>query len=56
MKVLENKIYFFLQAYLEQRAEAMQDVEQHIVELGQIFNRLATMIAEQKELVERYYC
>lgn len=41
------------QEYLEARAQAIEDVESHIVELGQIFNRLATMIAEQRELVER---
>jgi t-SNARE complex subunit (syntaxin) len=29
-------------------------VESHIVELGQIFNRLATMIHEQRELVDRW--
>jgi syntaxin 5 len=41
------------QAYLEARAQAIEDVESHIVELGSIFNRLANMIAEQRELVER---
>jgi syntaxin 5 len=41
------------QEYLEARAQAIEDVETHIVELGQIFNRLASMIAEQRELVER---
>lgn len=40
-------------AYLEARAEAIEEVESHIVELGSIFNRLANMIAEQRELVER---
>lgn len=41
------------QSYLEARAQAIEDVETHIVELGNIFNRLAHMIAEQRELVER---
>ncbi|KAM3570091.1 hypothetical protein VYU27_007837, partial [Nannochloropsis oceanica] len=41
------------QEYLEARAQAIEDVESHIVELGSIFNRLANMISEQRELVER---
>ncbi|CAM9186849.1 unnamed protein product [Chrysoparadoxa australica] len=38
--------------YLESRSNAMQDVESHIVELGGIFNRLSTMLADQREMVE----
>lgn len=39
--------------YQEARADAVRQVESTIVELGQIFNELATMVAEQGELVER---
>lgn len=41
------------QSYVETRAEAVEDIQSHIVELGQIFGRLSTMINEQGELVER---
>ena len=39
--------------YLESRADAIQDVESHIVELGMIFNRLADLVAGQNEMVQR---
>ncbi|KAI0565706.1 Syntaxin [Gracilaria domingensis] len=39
--------------YHEARADAVRQVESTIVELGQIFNQLATMVSEQGELVER---
>lgn len=41
------------QSYLEERANAMTDIESHIVDLGQVFGKLATMIHEQQEMVER---
>mmetsp|Transcript_6550 Transcript_6550/g.27902 ORF Transcript_6550/g.27902 Transcript_6550/m.27902 type:complete len:315 (-) Transcript_6550:2702-3646(-) len=41
------------QGYQQARADAVQQVESTIVELGQIFNQLATMVAEQGEMVER---
>ncbi|KAG5185958.1 soluble NSF attachment protein receptor [Tribonema minus] len=40
------------QGYLEARSTAMQEVESHILELGTVFNRLATMLQDQRELVE----
>jgi syntaxin 5 len=40
------------QTYLDSRTEAMQDVESHIAELGTVFNRLATMLADQRTMVE----
>lgn len=40
-------------SYQDARAEAVREVESTIVELGQIFNQLATMVSEQGELVER---
>lgn len=40
-------------AYAASRAEAVRQVETTIVELGQIFNQLATMVSEQGEVVER---
>lgn len=36
-----------------QRAETMQNIESTIVELGGIFQQLATMVKEQEEVVER---
>ena len=32
----------------------MQNIEQTIVELGDIFTQLATMVRQQEELVHRY--
>lgn len=39
--------------YLEERASAMQNVEATIVELGTIFNQLATMVQQQEEMITR---
>lgn len=41
------------ESYLRDRANAMQTVEQTIVELGGIFKQLATMIKEQEEQIQR---
>mmetsp|Transcript_21640 Transcript_21640/g.43284 ORF Transcript_21640/g.43284 Transcript_21640/m.43284 type:complete len:208 (+) Transcript_21640:24-647(+) len=41
------------QDYLRQRADAMTQVESNIVELGTIFNKLAVMVNEHKEMVQR---
>ena len=41
------------QDYLRERADAMSQVDSNIVELGTIFNRLAVMVSEHKELVQR---
>lgn len=40
-------------SYVQQRAETMQNIESTIVELGGIFQQLATMVKEQDEMVER---
>lgn len=40
-------------SYQDARADAVRQVESTIVELGQIFNQLATMVTEQGEMVER---
>lgn len=40
-------------SYQTARADAVRQVESTIVELGQIFNQLATMVSEQGELVDR---
>jgi len=40
-------------SYLQSRADAMQNIESTIVELGGIFNQLATMIKEQEEIMVR---
>ena len=39
--------------FIQDRANAMQTVEQTIVELGTMFNQLATMIKEQEEQITR---
>jgi syntaxin 5 len=41
------------QDYLRERADAMEQVETNIVELGTIFNKLAVMVNEHKEMVHR---
>ena len=41
------------QSYLQSRAQAMNEVEGSIGELSQIFNRLATIISQHSEAVER---
>jgi syntaxin 5 len=39
--------------YVRQRADAMTTVESNLVELGTIFNKLAVMVNEHSELVQR---
>jgi len=41
------------QDYLRDRADAMEQVESNIVELGTVYNRLATMVHEHKDMVQR---
>ena len=41
------------QNYLRERADAMSAVESNIVELGTIFNKLAVMVNEHSEMVQR---
>lgn len=41
------------QDYLRERADAMSQVETNIVELGTIFNKLAVMVSEHSDLVNR---
>jgi len=41
------------QDYLQSRADAMEQVESNIVELGAVYNRLATMVHEHKDMVQR---
>ena len=41
------------ETFLRERANAMQTVEQTIVELGSMFSQLATMIKEQDESIQR---
>lgn len=41
------------QDYLRERADAMSTVESNIVELGTIFNKLAVMVSEHRDLVQR---
>lgn len=46
-------VYFSKDAYMQSRAETMQNIESTIVELGGIFQQLAHMVKEQEEMVER---
>ena len=39
--------------YLHERAQAVQDIEAHMTELGSIFERLSTTITEQGEMIDR---
>ena len=41
------------QNYTESRAEAVSLIESHIVDIGQLFGRLSTLIHEQGDLVRR---
>lgn len=41
------------QRYLMDRANTMQNIESTIVELGQIFNQLASMVQQQEEMITR---
>lgn len=38
---------------IETRAKAMESIESTIAELGSIFQQLATMVAEQRETIQR---
>ncbi|GAB1600463.1 syntaxin-5-like [Argonauta hians] len=40
-------------SYIEERDQSMQNINTTIVELGSVFQRLATMVKEQEELVHR---
>ncbi|KAI4528958.1 t-SNARE [Schizophyllum commune Loenen D] len=40
-------------SYIQQRSTAIESIESTIAELGQIFTQLATMVAEQRETVQR---
>jgi len=48
-----TRICFLQDAYVQSRAETMQNIESTIVELGGIFQQLAHMVKEQEEMVER---
>ncbi|KAI1301833.1 Syntaxin-5 [Halotydeus destructor] len=39
--------------FIQERADAMQSIESTIVELGTIFNQLATMVQQQDEMITR---
>jgi hypothetical protein len=41
-------------SYMQNRAEALQNVESTITELSNIFTQLATMVAQQGEVAIRY--
>lgn len=44
----------FQDTYIQERADAMENIHSTIVELGQIFRQLAHMVKEQEEQVVRY--
>lgn len=39
--------------YIDHRSSAIESIESTIAELGSIFQQLATMVAEQRETVQR---
>lgn len=41
-------------SYMQSRAEALQNVESTIHELGSIFNQLATLVSQQGEVAIRF--
>lgn len=41
-------------SYMQSRAEALQNVESTIHELGNIFNQLATLVSQQGEIAIRF--
>jgi syntaxin 5 len=43
----------FQDNYIQSRSTAIESIESTIAELGQIFTQLATMVAEQRETVQR---
>ncbi len=45
---------FIQDTYIHERANAMENIHSTIVELGQIFRQLATMVKEQEEQVMRW--
>lgn len=47
------KFFCLKETFLRDRANAMQTVEQTILELGGMFQQLATMIKEQDEAIQR---
>lgn len=40
--------------YISERANAMESIEQTIVDLGSIYQQLATLIKEQDEVIQRF--
>lgn len=46
-------LYVLQDEYIQERASTMETIESTIVELGQIFTQLATMVKEQEEQVLR---
>ncbi|KOC71077.1 Syntaxin-5 [Habropoda laboriosa] len=50
---IQQAIHDDTDAYVQSRAETMQNIESTIVELGGIFQQLAHMVKEQEEMVER---
>jgi len=40
-------------SYMSERADAMENIESTVVELGHIFSQLATMVKEQDEMIGR---
>ncbi|CAK9805460.1 Syx5 [Anthophora plagiata] len=50
---MQQAIHDDSDAYVQSRAETMQNIESTIVELGGIFQQLAHMVKEQEEMVER---
>jgi syntaxin 5 len=53
MGLTQRRLLVDAESHLTQRADAMVEVEKHIADLGSIFSRLSTMLAAQRDAVER---
>mmetsp|Transcript_72146 Transcript_72146/g.123981 ORF Transcript_72146/g.123981 Transcript_72146/m.123981 type:complete len:132 (-) Transcript_72146:261-656(-) len=42
-------------SYYESRADAMSEIEAHILELGSVFGKLGELVADHQELTERLH-
>jgi syntaxin 5 len=51
---MQQQIVPVQDSYMQNRADALQNVESTIVELSNIFSQLATMVAQQGEMAIRF--
>ena len=51
--IVYTLLLYLQDAYIQERADAMENIHSTIVELGTIFRQLAEMVQEQEEQVAR---